>query len=290
MKVHRIPRGNGRFLSFMETGHSNAPVWFYCHGIPGSKKEVLMATANNRTGSVRLIAIDRPGCGDSTQWKSYSFSDHADDMRAVAEYLQIKVFSLLGFSGGGVFAMATAQAFKGRIQRVVLVGTPCVPILDSPFNHAGRLTAQGWHAALTAPEDLIAQLATLTVNSNLLTDALMDSLSDMEQQSLQISRVYTAFQENLAAATQQGDMIAAESIVRDTQLMVKDWPFNLENMAIPVEIFHGEQDNLVHLEHGQALASSIPGSTLTTLSKSGHYDTLIKACGLRMECWGSRPL
>lgn len=277
MKVHRIPRGNGRFLCFMETGPSDAPVWFYCHGIPGSKNEISMTIASNRTGSVRLIAIDRPGYGDSTQWQSYSFSDHADDVRAVAEYLQINEFSLLGFSGGGVFAMATATALTDTINSVVLVGTPSVPIQDSPFKHAGKLTAETWYLALTAPQKLASQLTGLTGNSKVLATALLDSLSEMERRFLK-EKLHTAFQKNLAAATQQGALIAADSIVRDVQLMVREWPFNLGSIVFPVEIFHGGHDELVHLEHGQALASSIPGATLTVLPDSGHYDTLINAC------------
>lgn len=79
------------------------------------------------------------------------------------------------------------------------------------------------------------------------------------------------------AATQQGGLIAADSIVRDIQLMAREWPFSVGDLGVPIEIFHGENDALVHLEHGQALASFISGSVLTALPNSGHYDTLIKA-------------
>ena len=277
MQIYRTPRQGGRFLSVMDTGPADAPAWFYCHGIPGSKKEVLMATARNKTESVRLIAIDRPGYGGSTQMKSYRFADHTDDVQAVAEQLQINKFSLLGFSGGGVFAMATATALKERVNRVVLVGTPAVPIQNSPYKHAGKLTAETWHAALTAPQDLITQLADITGDSALLAAALMDSLSDQERQFLQASKLRKAFQKNLVAATQQGGLIAADSIVRDIQLMAREWPFSVGDLGVPIEIFHGENDALVHLEHGQALASFISGSVLTALPNSGHYDTLIKA-------------
>lgn len=282
VRTHRLPRQDSRLLNTVDTGAIDAPVWFYCHGIPGSSNEVLMASEAGRGGEVRLIAIDRPGYGGSTPLQRYSLAEHSDDVLAVADYLQIKQLSLLGFSGGGVFAMAAALALSDRIKRLILVGTPAAPLLASPFFHAGTLTADVWRAALVDPQALATQLVTLTGNSNTLMTTLMQSLSGSEQRYLQTSRVYPTLQRNWATAIQQGAVIAANSIVRDTLLMIQDWPFNLDEVTFPVEVFHGEHDELVHLEHGQALASAMPGSTLTALPHSGHYDTLLKAFDLRV--------
>ncbi|MGP9767628.1 alpha/beta fold hydrolase [Halomonas sp. AOP13-D3-9] len=281
VRTHRLPRQDSRLLNVVDAGPIDAPVWFYCHGIPGSSNEVFMASEAGQAGEVRLIAIDRPGYGGSTPLQRYSLAEHSDDIWALADHLQIKELSLLGFSGGGVFAMAAALALKNRIKELILVGTPCVPLHNSSFKHAGELTAEVWRDALVAPHDLASRLATLTTNSELLAATLMNSLSDGEQRILNTTRAYTAFQKNLIAATQQGAIIAADSMVRDTQLMIQNWPFNLEKLATPVEIFHGKHDELVHLAHGQALASAIPDATLTVLPHSGHFDTLLNVFELR---------
>lgn len=277
VRTHRLPRQDSRLLNVVDAGPIDAPVWFYCHGIPGSSNEVFMASETGRSREVRLIAIDRPGYGGSTPSQRYSLAEHSDDIRAVADHLQIKQLSLLGFSGGGVFAMGAALALSDRVQRLILVGTPAVPLLTAPFTHAGALTSDVWRTALLNPQALAIQLAKLTNNSDTLMAALINALSGREQKYLQTSQAYAAFQKNLVTSIQQGTEIAADSIVRDTLLMIQEWPFNLAGVTFPVAIFHGEHDALVHLEHGQVLASAIPGSTLTALPHSGHYDTLLKA-------------
>ncbi|GHE21400.1 alpha/beta fold hydrolase [Halomonas urumqiensis] len=278
-----LARRGGRSLGYVDTGPRDGPVWFHCHGIPGSSKERLLATAAGGSLRVRLIAIDRPGYGESAPMPRYSLADHADDVLAVAEHLQIDHFSLLGFSGGGVFAMATAQALASRVERLALVGTPCVPLLDDPFSHAGALTAEVWHAALEDPEALATRLATLTGDSDVLSAALMDSLGDREQRCLHTPGIDAAFTDNLVAAIRQGAMVAAESIIRDTRLMIQAWPFDPGGIAPPVEAFYGDSDELVHLAHGRALEAGIKGCSLTVLPRSGHYDTLIDVFA-RLAC------
>lgn len=269
----------GRRLGFLDAGPREAPVWFHCHGIPGSGKESLLATVAGRALRVRLIAIDRPGYGKSTPMPRYSLVDHADDVMAVADHLQIRNFSLLGFSGGGVFALAAAWVLATRVERLALVGTPFVPYLDDPFTHAGTLTAEVWRASLEAPESLATRLATLTGDGDVLSTALMDSLGDREQRRLRGPEYHEAFKDNLSAVIRQGAMAAAESIVRDTRLMIEKWPFDPSDIAPTVEGFYGDSDELVHLAHGRALAAAARDGALTVLPRSGHYDTLIDVFG-----------
>ena len=72
---------------------------------------------------IKLVAIDRPGVGLSTNWENRTMLDFATDVQQVLDYLGVNEFSVQGMSGGGPFALAVAHAFPNRVRRVGIIGT-----------------------------------------------------------------------------------------------------------------------------------------------------------------------
>jgi pimeloyl-ACP methyl ester carboxylesterase len=64
----------------------------------------------------------------------------------------------------------------------------------------------------------------------------------------------------------------------DTVLYASDWGFALEQITIPVELWHGTADTIVPLCHVQILADSLPCSTVNVLEGEGHYSLPIEHC------------
>ena len=64
----RIRAGDGRFLSFVDTGDPAGAPMMYFHGTPSSASEIrLFGTADDLAAhGLRVIAIDRPGSAAST--------------------------------------------------------------------------------------------------------------------------------------------------------------------------------------------------------------------------------
>jgi pimeloyl-ACP methyl ester carboxylesterase len=92
-------------------------VWH--HGTPnmGAPPEPLFATAD-RLG-LRWVSFDRPGYGRSTVAPGRTMSSVAGDVAMVADALGIEQFAVMGYSGGGSYALGCAAALGGRVRAVL---------------------------------------------------------------------------------------------------------------------------------------------------------------------------
>src|SRR6056297_485550 len=197
----RLP--DGRNLSFSDIGTGENGTLIHCHGIPGSRNELFHLQSTLLNAGVRVIVPDRPGYGQSTPFPEYGFSHHSDDLRQLADHLQLEAFGLSGFSGGGVFAMAAAHGLGNRIEQLVIAATPAVPLMENPYEYASELTASTWRAALEDPEALTRELETLTGSVDVLSGALLDAAGEKERKYLSSAPVQSGFIKNLYASLEQ---------------------------------------------------------------------------------------
>jgi pimeloyl-ACP methyl ester carboxylesterase len=59
---------------------------------------------------------------------------------------------------------------------------------------------------------------------------------------------------------------------------VTNWGFDLEGMRVPVKIWHGRQDRMVPVQHGEWLAANVPGAEADIGDRDGHL-TMIGRIG-----------
>src|SRR5205814_8376679 len=96
----------GRQLRYRAAGDPAAPPVISHHGTPGSR---LPVNPDPHLGdAIRIVSYDRPGYGGSDPRPDRSVADVADDVAAVADALGIERFAVIGGSGGGPHALATA--------------------------------------------------------------------------------------------------------------------------------------------------------------------------------------
>ncbi|MEX2474102.1 alpha/beta fold hydrolase [Marinobacter sp.] len=269
---------DGRNLSYSDSGTGEHGTWIHCHGIPGSRYELNHLNEELRRAGLRIIVPDRPGYGDSTPHPHYGFAQHSADLRQLADYLGLQRFSVSGFSGGGVFAMATAHDLGERVARLTIAATPAVPVMNSPFDYASELTANAWQAALSNPETLALELQALTESAEGLSHALKDAAGPDEARHLSADPLKQAFAASIGAALAQGPVHSATAMARDSALIANRWPFSPAHLTLPVRIIHGGGDKLVDQQHRHALLDHIPGSVAGTggdlLDSAGHYAVL----------------
>jgi pimeloyl-ACP methyl ester carboxylesterase len=91
-------------------------------GIPGSRLFHLNAFAFN-TWNIRLLVVERPGLGLSTNNPRKSIKNWADDFRELLDALGIQQVCLLAYSAGGPAGLSVAHAMPDRITRVAIVSS-----------------------------------------------------------------------------------------------------------------------------------------------------------------------
>jgi pimeloyl-ACP methyl ester carboxylesterase len=116
---------DGRRLGYITIGKGNPVIYF--HGTASSRLEIHLLKHLAIEGNLQLIAIDRPGYGLSSYKPRKNIQDFNNDLNFLADHLGIEKFSVLGWSGGGVFALAYITCFPHRVTCGVVAGTPDLP-------------------------------------------------------------------------------------------------------------------------------------------------------------------
>ena len=122
---------DGRRLAFRAEGDGATPV-FALHGMGSSHMTWISSEPRPPLTElgVQLIAVDRPGYGDSSPPPlCYSYSQFADDLTQLADALGIDKFCVAGHSSGGPYARGAAAVLGERVLSVASVAG------DPPYAH-----------------------------------------------------------------------------------------------------------------------------------------------------------
>jgi pimeloyl-ACP methyl ester carboxylesterase len=93
---------DGRTLAYAIYGSpSSSTTVFYFHGYPSSRIEGRLWHDTAQNLDVRLVALDRPGFGNSSFQANRKLLDWPKDVLALADHLNVEKFYVLGTSGGG---------------------------------------------------------------------------------------------------------------------------------------------------------------------------------------------
>lgn len=122
MRLH----GLGRRLTDEGLKHPDGTPVLYCHGFPSSRRETRRLHPGTRGLGVRVLAPDRPGCGDSDPQHRRGFDDQAKDVADLADHPRLARLALLGVPGGAPDALARVTGIQGRI-------SACAPVC--PLGH-----------------------------------------------------------------------------------------------------------------------------------------------------------
>jgi pimeloyl-ACP methyl ester carboxylesterase len=218
----------------------------------------------------RLVSYDRPGYGGSTAAPGRSVADAADDVRAIADALDIEKLAVWGISGGGPHALACAALLPDRV--VAIASLASVAPIDAEgldwLGGMGELNLEEFAAAKQGAEALEAYLepqARETVSAAGLLDFLRSLLSDVDAAVL-TGELGEFLADNMNDALRPG----IEGWRDDDLAFDKPWGFSVEDIHVPVQLWQGEQDRFVPFSHGEWLAARIPGVDAHLSAEDGH--------------------
>ena len=272
VKAEFVTLSDGRRLAFARYGQlAGAPV-LALHGTPGSRTKYALGDRIARDLGLCLISVDRWGYGQSDPCAVPSFAQFARDMQALMISLGHPRFSIVGISGGGPFAAATAVYLGDRIERLALVG----PVADvggihAPADRMGwfhwvcfRLVAArpwmvagffgGFRLALKAAPDLALRIATARAKI-------------ADRAVIRDDRV----RQSLAATFQEGLCSGVRGPVCDLKLFSRPWPFDIGEVRAQTSIWMGDEDRNVPLGPIRALAGARGDFSLNIKMGQGHY-------------------
>ena len=113
----------GRRLGYAEYGPARGRPLLWFHGTPGARRQIApeARTLAHERG-VRIVAVERPGIGESTPHVYRALVEFAADIEQLADSLGIDRFGVAGLSGGGPYALACAHEMPARVVAVGVLG------------------------------------------------------------------------------------------------------------------------------------------------------------------------
>jgi len=69
---------------------------------------------------------------------------------------------------------------------------------------------------------------------------------------------------------------SAEGVLADAQLFAQPWGFSLNELQVPVRLWHGDSDRSFCVGVAQEMAKKIPKCHLRVIERAGHYSVPIR--------------
>jgi pimeloyl-ACP methyl ester carboxylesterase len=92
----------------------------FFHGSPGSRMQARRLEAAATARGARLIALDRPGCGQTSPASGDWTEQVVTDARLTLDHLGVPTAPALAVSGGVAAALITASTLAERLDRLVI--------------------------------------------------------------------------------------------------------------------------------------------------------------------------
>jgi pimeloyl-ACP methyl ester carboxylesterase len=291
LREHDVPTPDGRTLRVLEAGDLDGPVVVVHHGTPSGRLLHRPWVESAAARGLRLVSFDRPGYGGSSPRPGRTVADVAEDVETIADDLGAERFATWGASGGGPHALACAALLPDRCAAAAtLAGV-------APFDAGGLdwLAGQGelnrreWAAAQAGRDALEALCADQAAAIAQATgDGLVAGLESLLSPP-DVAVLDGDLGRHLAASMSDALEPGVEGWVEDDLAFLAPWGFVVEEIAVPVLLWQGEQDLMVPFAHGRWLAARIPGVEAYLSPVDGHL-TLSETQLPAIHAWLSQRL
>jgi pimeloyl-ACP methyl ester carboxylesterase len=225
---------------------------------------------------VCFIGIDRPGYGRSSPLRRYKIIDLPALVEELTDFLEIKRFIALGYSGGGPFALACGALIPERISALgVVSGVGPAKIGSEGMHEANRkkfelaqrfpgiarfLLTKAFSSLQQRPENLEGQLSTI-----------WQQMPEVDRETLE-DKNYAA---GILSVTKDAISQSVAGWVCEEILMTLPWSFELNEVKCKnVFLWHGGMDRNVPLSMGKAVAQHLPQCSAVIYPDEGHLSLL----------------
>ena len=266
-------------VAFEEYGDASGQPVVFCHGWPSSRTMARLTDEPARELGVRIISPDRPGISGSSLQPNRKLADWPHVVERLVDHLGLEKFRMLAISGGAPYAYAAAAAMPNRVLAIAIAcgAIPMVELEDAK----GLLPLYRWMLALhrSRPQLLrrlfcmarpILALRPPVRLRPLLLKMLM--LRPCDAESLRDAAAFEAIFESQRRAWRG----SAEGVMADAQIYAQPWGFSLEDIRVPVRLWHGTQDRAFSVHLAEEVAKRLPDCSARFVDNAGHYSLPIR--------------
>jgi pimeloyl-ACP methyl ester carboxylesterase len=270
-----VPTPDGRSLEVLLAGPEDGFPLVFHHGTPqGAVPNPILDRPAAERG-LRVIAYSRPGYGASTPRSdgvtTATVADDAGDVAAILDHLGYDDFITLGWSGGGPRALACAALLPERCRAAACcVGIAPRADFDGDIRDGmGQENVDEYTAAFAGPAALEAHLAGESDLFAVTADEIAASLGTLAS-PVDRAALTGEMAEIMAASFRRA---GAQGIVgwRDDDLThVRPWGFDVGDIAVPVAVWQGREDQMVPFAHAEWLIAHVGGARAHRVEGEGH--------------------
>jgi pimeloyl-ACP methyl ester carboxylesterase len=268
---------SGGVLAYEEYGdRTGAPVIF-CHGWPSSRSMAELTHEAACEVGARIVSPDRPGIRDSSFQLDRKLLDWPSVLRELVDNLEIEQFRVLAISGGAPYAYAAAWAMPERVSAIAIVsGAPPISELS---DQSGLWQLYRWmlHGYRSFPK--FSRWAFRFARPFLCLrpprrahPMLLKFLQPCDAEVLRDARAFEACFESQRQAWRK----SALGVLADAEIYARPWGFPLEDVKVPVRLWHGKRDRSFSVRVAEEVAKRLPNCSARYIDNAGHYSTPIR--------------
>jgi len=260
---------DGRALGLTRYGDPAHRAVVFQHGFGSSGLEVPADAALLARLRLQILAPDRPGVGRSDVDRRLTFSSFADDVVAALDALGIPgPVGVLGWSVGGVHALALAARHPARVAAVQLLST-CLPLGEAA---AARHLSIRWKALRWAqvgfPGLTRAAFRWLSRRWARHPDRTIGWFIRLMRPAE--ARVTARFRALLRDAAVPGFAHGGRGVYDDARAWCRRPGFRPEDVRAPAVLWHGTADGVWAPGNIPYLAGRLGGARVRALPGQGH--------------------
>jgi pimeloyl-ACP methyl ester carboxylesterase len=275
--VGKISLVGGHSVAVSEYGDKNGAPIFFCHGWPSSRTMAELTDSAARALHLRIISPDRPGIRNSSLHPDRKLLDWPPLLAELADQMGIGEFRMLGISGGAPYAFAAAWAMPERVRAIAVVsGAP--PLADL-LDRNGLLPLYRWllffyprHRGLLRFSFQVAR-PFLSIKLPVRLRPLLLKL--LQPCDASVMRDVAAF-EACFESQRQAWRASADGLMVDAEIYAQPWGFPLEEIRVPVRLWHGKKDRSFHWQLARSLGGRLPYCVEHLVEAEGHYSLPIR--------------
>lgn len=256
---------NGLNLFVRQFGNSTKDLVFI-HGGPDWDQSYFLPFVLPLADQYRLTFFDLRGCGRSTKFgknSQYSIQLAADDLDQLIKILQLKEFSILGFSFGGRVLLEYLASSNSKPKAIILASTTVYtdyqPELDGWDDYQNR-------NGIAIKENVNRLFSNNSISAEEKSRKLAFLTSDLDIWNLENTKIlYQTYKEIKFS----GEWMNAwqSGALKPTQT---NYEKTLNESQIPTLILHGEKDMRFPISVAKKLNNAVPNSKTYVIQEAGH--------------------